>query len=598
MSHNWQALIRAISSENALHAGYIIGEAMRPHTSRQNEQRLPLLATKLAPPRLPAALVVRQRLLSDLDAALSHRLTLLSAAAGWGKTTLLATWLHRNDERRTINDEGPEAPSHHSSFIADRFDVAWLSLDALDNDLTRFWLAIIAALRTSVPALGALALAMLQSPERAPLSAILSVLLNDLADVPEAAPMVLILDDYHLIDDQSIHESVTFFLEHLPDQLHLVIASRVDPDLPLSRWRVRGELLELRAADLRFSAAEASSFVTQTLGQGLAEADVRLLSQRTEGWIAGLQLAVLAMRQRENRAAFVQAFTGSQRYLMDYVQEEILARQGLGVQRFLLQTAVLTRLNAALCAALTEERNSQAVLETLERHNLFVVPLDDERQWYRVHDLFREALLARLHSTEPELVPVLHQRAAHYFAAHGEVRAAITHALAARDFVSAAELIEREAGQLWLSGEAQSVLNWIGALPDVVLRQHARLALNAALRLLESLRATLSASYARAQAQVEQSIARVEAVLQREQESTAGSAGQETLSALAEAEVALLWRRIRLLRAFLASRTILTRGDTERMRLLAQETEELSEQEEVSWKMVALSITCWLIEAL
>jgi LuxR family maltose regulon positive regulatory protein len=374
-----------------------------------------------------------------------------------------------------------------------------------------------------------------------------------------------------------------------------VLASRVDPDLPLSRWRVQGALLELRAADLRFSAAEASSFFKGALGEGLTEDDMLLLEARTEGWIAGMQLAALAMRQRTDRSAFVQAFTGSQRYLLDYVQEEILERQPLRVQRFLLQTAVLTRMNAAVCAALTEETASQAMLE---RHNLFVVPLDEQRQWYRMHELFREALLARLQASEPKLVPLLHQRAADWYAAQGELREAIAHALAAADFAFAVALIEHAAEQLWLRGEAQTVQNWIGALPDAVLRQHARLALNAALRLLESLHMTVSAWYARGQAQVEQTIARLEAVLQTEQESTAGSEGEETRSALPDPEVALLQRRIHLLRALIATRARIARGDAERMRLLAQETEALAEQEELSWKLIALSITFWLTEAL
>jgi LuxR family maltose regulon positive regulatory protein len=576
------------------------GAQMRAASSdaaRKAEQRMVLLATKLAPPRVGAALVVRERLLVQLDGALAHRLTLLSAAAGWGKTTLLATWLASRTEGRGERTELLTASlSPQSSALNTR--AAWLSLDALDNDLTRFWVGIIAALRTCVPALGALALAMLHAPEPPPLSAILTALLNDLASVAQGAPLVLILDDYHLIDDQATHEALTFFLEHLPDQLHVVLASRVDPDLPLARWRVQGALLELRAADLRFSAAEASTFFSQALGEGLAEDDMLLLSARTEGWIAGLQLAALAMRQRENRSAFVRAFTGSQRYLLDYVQEEILERQPLRVQRFLLQTAVLRRLNAALCAALTEERASQALLEQLERNNLFVVPLDDERQWYRMHELFREVLLARLQASEPELVPLLHQRAAEWYAAQGDLREAIAHALAARDFAAAVNLIEREAGQLWLSGEAQTVLSWIGALPDVVVQQHARLALDTALRLLECLYATVGASFARTQTQGEQTIARVEALLHRQAEASARSEAAETLVALPEAEVVVLQRRIRLLRALIAARASLTRGDAEQMRLLAQETAELAKQEELSWKLIALSITFWLTEAL
>jgi len=565
--------------------------------ARKAEQPLLLLATKLATPRVGDGLVVRERLLLLLDGALAHRLTLLSAAAGWGKTTLLATWLAARTEGRGLRTESVGSSlSPQSSALSTR--LAWLSLDELDNDLTRFWIALIAALRTCLPDAGALALAMLQSPERAPLSAILTVLLNQLAATPAAAPMLLILDDYHLINDQAIHESVSFFLEHLPDHLHLVLASRVDPDLPLSRWRVRGELLEIRAADLRFTQAEASSFFKAALGAGLAEADVRLLSARTEGWIAGMQLAALAMRQRADRSAFVQSFTGSHHYLLDYIQEEILERQELAVQRFLLQSAVLRRLNAALCTALTGDATSQAMLERLERNNLFVVPLDDQRQWYGMHELFREVLLARLQASEPELVPLLHQRAAHYFAAQDEMREAITHALAARDFSYAASLIERTAERLWLSGEAQTVQIWIGALPDDVVRQHARLALTAALRLLESLHSTVREAYARAQAQVEQTIARLEVVLQRQQEATASPDIDETLLALPDAEVALLQRRIHLLRALIVARASLIRGDATRMRLLAEETEALAVQEEVRWKLIALWITFWYIEVI
>jgi LuxR family maltose regulon positive regulatory protein len=471
--------------------------------------------------------------------------------------------------------------------------VAWLSLDAHDNQQTRFWLALIAALRSCVPAVGQGALAMLHAPEPPPLSAILTVLLNDLASLAQSDPLVLILDDYHLIDDEAIHEGMTFFLEHLPDKLHLIVASRVDPPLPLARWRVRGELLEIRAADLRFTTAEASSFFTQALGEGLAEEDVQRLEQRTEGWVAGLQLAALAMRQRQDRSAFVQVFTGSHRYLLDYVQEEILQRQSPDVRRFLLQTAVLRRLNASVCAALTDDPNSQQILERLERDNLFVAPLDDQRQWYRMHDLFREVLLARLQASEPELVPLLHQRAAHWYAAQDELREAITHALAAKDFSYAAELIERAAEGLWLSGEAQTVLDWIGALPDVVLRQYGRCALDAALHLLESLYMTVRELYARAQSQVERTIARLEVALERPHQPPAESETAEMLPVLSEAEIAQLQRRIRLLRTLIASRAILTHGGTERMRGFAEEAEQLSEHEQLSWKMIALWISFW-----
>ena len=228
-------------------------------------------------------------------------------------------------------------------------------------------------------------------------------------------------------------KSLSFALEHLPHEMHLVISSRVDPDLPLARLRVRGQLLEIRAVDLRFTEAEAASFFTQGMSDVLAEDDVRRLQQRTEGWAAGLQLAVLAMRQRADLSTFLPQFTGSHRYLVDYVQEEILQRQPEPVQHFLLRVAVLARMNAALCQALTDEPASQAMLERLERTNLFVVPLDEQRQWYRMHDLFREVLLARLQATAPQLVPRLHQRAADWYAAQGDLREAIPHALAGHD---------------------------------------------------------------------------------------------------------------------------------------------------------------------
>lgn len=537
--------------------------------------------TKLAHPRLPAALVVRERLLKGLDTALEHRLTLVSASAGWGKTILLSAWIAARTEGRELRTGSVESSlSPRPSALSTR--VAWVSLDALDNDLTRFWIALIAALRGRVPAVGSLALAMLQSPDRPPLPVILTILLNDLASGTELTPMVLILDDYHVIEDEAIHESMSFFVEHLPTHFHVVLATRVDPELPLSRWRVRNELLEIRAADLRFSQAEVQSFFVQRLGDVLAEDDLRLLERRTEGWIAGLHLAALALHQHQDRPAFVRAFTGGHRYLLDYVQEEILVRQKLQVQRFLLQTSILRRMNAALCRTVTGEAASQATLELLERQNLFVVPLDDARQWYRMHDLFRDVLLARLQATEPELVAPLYRRAARWYAAQNELREAIDYALTGRDFAYAAELIAQASADLWLSGEANTVQHWISALPDVVLQQHARLALDATLRLLESLHAVGSETYRSAHVQVEQMIARVERLFQTQ----------------SEMDVALLQRRIRLLRALLATRSILVRGDVDQMRLLVLETTTLADTADVRWQMIPLSIAFWYTESL
>lgn len=523
------------------------------------DQSAVVLATKLTHPRLPTTHVVRDRLLADLNHALSHRLTLVSASAGWGKTTLLGIW---------INDF-PHA-------------VAWLSLDELDNDARRFWIVVIIALRTCLPEVGTLALAMLQSPEPPSLTAVLTTLLNELASRNEQAPLVLVVDDYHFITDQAIHESLAFLVEHLPEQVHVVLATRIDPDVPLARWRVRGELLEIRTANLRFNRAEATSFFGQTLGDVLTKEDVLRLEQRTEGWVAGLQLAALALRQRENRSGFVDTFTGNHRFLLDYVQAEILTPQEPDVQRFLLRTAVLRRMNAALCTALTNEPGGQAMLELLERSNLFVHPLDDQRQWYRVHDLFREVLLARLQATEPDLVPQLHGRAARWYAAQNEPYEAMSHALAARDFDYAAGLIEHVAPQLWVRGEAETVHAWVSELPVGVVQQHARLALDTALRLLGSAHAVVMENYRRMLADVEQTVARVEI----------------GLGMLPAAEAVVLQGRIELLRALIAARTALTRGDVERMRVLADQATALAKAEEGGWKLIGLRIAFWYTESL
>ncbi len=545
-------------------------------TLQPSQQRMLLLRAKLARPRLPTPLVKRERLLRHLDIALEHPLTLLSAAAGWGKTTLLSTWAY----------EYPHP-------------VAWVSLDALDNNETRFWVTAIAALRTVAPTVGEVALVMIQTSQPPPFSTILTALLNDLASqVTASAPTLLILDDYHVIHNQAIHEDVTFVLDHLPEHVHIVLATRVDPDLPLGRWRVGRRMAEVRAVDLRFTDAEAMAFFAQTLGEVLAQDDVHQLAERTEGWVAGLQLAALALQQRTDRSTFVQMFTGSHRYLLDYIQEEIVQRQPQDVQHFLLHSAVLRRMNAALCMRVVEEPASQALLERLERHNLFVVPLDDERQWYRLHDLFREMLLARLQATEPAMVPLLHGRAARWYVQQGELQEAIAHALAAPDFEYAAILMEREASSLWLAGEAQTVHGWVQALPDSALRQHTRFVLDTALHLLHERRATIGTLYASTQAQVEQTIARVDAVLQRQDEPSEQCVADEGKIPLPYAEVELLKRRIRLLEALIAARQVLTRGDTAGLGLLAEQTATLCAHEEISWKLIGLGITVWLAESL
>ncbi|HEV2661940.1 MAG TPA: LuxR family transcriptional regulator, partial [Ktedonobacteraceae bacterium] len=309
----------------------------------------------------------RPRLISDLDAIWTHLLILVSTSAGSGKTTLLSAWVSKQEHC-----------------------VAWLSLDALDNDPIRFWTASIAALRRCLPTLGEEAFALLHSREAPPLSTILATLLNEIMQADRE--VVFILDDYHVIEDQAIHQGLLFLLDHAPATLHLVLATRTDPELPLSRLRVRGLMVEIRSSDLRFTQEETAHFLVHSMSLPLTEEDVSILSKRTEGWIAGLHLAALSLRKRQDLSSFVKDFEGSHRHLLDYIQQDILARLPVPLQDFLLQTSILTRMNAAVCQALTVSptlEGSQQMLEEMERANLFVVPLDEQRQWYRYHDLFR-----------------------------------------------------------------------------------------------------------------------------------------------------------------------------------------------------------------
>lgn len=547
-------------------------------TAPSLEQKEVLLSTKLSPPRLPIALVERSRLLKELDAVHSHPLTLVSASAGSGKTTLLSAWAAAFCKPQASGGKQLRAEQA----------VTWLSLDALDNDPIRFWASVIAALRICLPNLGQTALALLHSPQSPPLSTVLTALLNELTQ--GSGDILLILDDYHVISDQAIHDSLLFLLDHLPVRVHLVLATRTDPELPLSRLRVRGQLIEIRSSDLRFTQAETTDFLLQRMDLPLSEEDVATLQQRTEGWIAGLQLAALSLRKQQDLSGWVSDFAGSYRYLLDYVQQDILAQLPVPLQHFLLQTSILTRMNAALCRAVTAapgEPASQEMLEALERANLFVVLLDEQRQWYRYHDLFREALRARLQAAQPELVPLLHQRAARWYETQGEWREAIAHALAAPDYPLAASLMEQAAPHFWRSGEARTIHIWVLALPDTVLRAYTRLALDAALRFLNSVHLSTETVHASMTAQVQRTIMRMEAILR----------SQESLL-LGEAEVALIERRLRLLQALIEVRAYFKRGDKERLRLLTQEVEALPADSEVSWKMIPLTFAFWLALAL
>jgi LuxR family maltose regulon positive regulatory protein len=407
----------------------------------------PLLETKLHVPRRRRELIARPRLSERLSRGAESALTLVSAPAGFGKTTLLTEWL--------------------AAAAADGRSVGWLSLDERDNDPASFWTYLVAGLQTAAPGVGAGALALLRSA-RSPVDAVLATLLNALHAVPD--DVVLVLDDYHVIEAHDVQEGMAFLLEHLPPQIHLVIAGRADPALPLARLRGRGELVEVRAADLRFTPDEAVAYLNGVMGLLLTARDVAALEERTEGWIAALQLAALSLQGRDDAAAFIAGFAGDDRYIVDYLVEEVLQRQPDHVRTFLLRTSLLSRLNGSLCDAVTGQDGGKARLEALDRGNLFLVPLDDRRRWYRYHHLFADVLQAHLLDEQPDDIPDLHRRASAWYEQNGEPSEAIHHALAGEGFGRAADLVERALPALRQGRQEATLRRWLEALPDELIR--------------------------------------------------------------------------------------------------------------------------------
>jgi len=420
----------------------------------------PLLVTKLFIPTTRPELVLRSRLSVRLDESLNQKLTLISAPAGFGKTTLVAEWV--NSFRKEKINESQED-----------LRIAWLSLDKRDNDLTRFLTYFITALNQTngrETTLGNGALNMLQSPQPPPTEATLTSLINEIATVPDR--IFFILDDYHLIDSQAIHEALTFLLENLPPTMHLIIVTREDPLLQLSRLRARGQLVEVRATDLRFTPAEAAEFLNQAMGLALSEKDIAALETRTEGWIVGLQLAAISMQGHADVSTFVKSFTGSHRLVLDYLIEEVLGQQPENIQNFLLQTSILDRFTGSLCDALTGGDNGQQVLETLERANLFIIPLDEERRWYRYHHLFVDLLRQRLGASQPDLIHELHARAVEWYEAQDYLPEAIQHAFEGDDIPMAGRLIEKGALAALQKSDLKFILNWVARLPENALKNH------------------------------------------------------------------------------------------------------------------------------
>jgi len=407
----------------------------------------PLLQTKLYIPKLRHGQVERPRLLERLSRGAESKLTLVSAPAGFGKTTLLAEWL-----------EGA---------ASDGISTAWLSLDPGDSQATTFWSYVIAALQTVAPGFGANSLSLLRQPQPPAIEAILATLVNELSETSHQ--IIFVLDDYHAIDARDVDQGMAFLLDHLPRHVHVVIATRADPAFPLARLRGRAELAEIRAADLRFTPDEALAYLNEVMGLNLTASDVSALEERTEGWIAALQLAALSLQGRDDVAGFIAGFAGDDRYIVDYLVEEVLHRQPEEVRSFLLDTSILDRLTGPLCDAVTGQSGGKAMLEALDRANLFLVPLDDRRQWYRYHHLFADVLMARLKDEQPDRVPELHRRASDWYEHNGDRSEAIRHALAGEDFDRAASLIESAVPALRQGHQEVTALRWLRALPDEVI---------------------------------------------------------------------------------------------------------------------------------
>jgi len=409
----------------------------------------PILATKLYIPPPPPKVVLRPRLIERLDETASVRgtpsVTLISAPAGFGKTTLVSEWVAHSG--RTT---------------------AWLSLDEGDSDPTRFLSYLIEALRTVLPKLGEEARKLLQESQPPPIEAVLTSLLNEITAFPD--PFLFVLDDFHTIDSRAVDEALNFLVEHLPPQLHLVITTREDPALPIPRLRARRQLTELRAADLRFTPVEAAEFLDQVMGLNLSTEDLAALEDRTEGWIAGLQLAALSIQGHQDVHGFIQAFAGDHRYIVDYLIEEVLQRLPESIRNFLLQTSILDQLNGPLCDAVIGQSGGKARLETLQRGNFFLIPLDDTRHWYRYHHLFADVLRMYLIAEQPDLVPLLHRRASQWFEQNGAAADAIHHALAGGDFERAAGLIELAGPAMHRSRQEAMLLSWLKALPEELFR--------------------------------------------------------------------------------------------------------------------------------
>jgi LuxR family transcriptional regulator, maltose regulon positive regulatory protein len=417
------------------------------------QAQAPLLSTKLHAPD-PRERIGREALVARLSDAPGARLALIRAPAGWGKSTLLAQWRSTEQGQR-------------------RF--AWVTLDSSDSDPIRFWAYALEALRTVAPELGSRSLALLRAPGVDLVGEMLPVLIGELEAFQR--PLVLALDDYHQLEGDAVHAGMRRLLDYLPDPVCVAIATRTEPPLQVPRLRARGELVEVDADELRFSLTEAGVLLNQLLGLELADEDVAALHQRAEGWPAAVYLAGLSLRNRADRHEFIERFAGDDRHIVDYLGEEVLADLDPDTRELLLRTSILERVNGPLCDSIAESTGSARKLETLARSNLFVVPLDDRRDWYRYHHLFRACLIAELRLESAELIPELHRRASSWFQRTGEVTEAINHAIAGQDFPAASELLAAHWNEVVSTGGLRTVEMWLMALPERVVMEDARLCL-------------------------------------------------------------------------------------------------------------------------
>jgi LuxR family transcriptional regulator, maltose regulon positive regulatory protein len=412
-----------------------------------------LLTTKLFVPQPRPGLIARPRLMERLDSILTNRLTLVSAPAGYGKTTVLSQWIFKNKSQ---------------------LKVSWVQLDDNDNDPVRFWDYVVEAIKKEQPNAGQITSSMLHAPQQIPIEATLTPLINDLSQITEN--VVLVLDDYHLIKTDSIHTGVAFLVDHIAPNFHLVISTRIDPPLPVSRFRGRGTLLEFSAHDLQFSVNESAEFFKQETEAELSLEDNLALNSRSEGWAVGIKMAAMAMRGRQDIHQFVNSFTGSQRYVMDYLVEEVLKQQSDEICSFLLKTSILQKINPSLCNVVTGQLNSQDVINKLEKANLFLVQLDDTRQWFRYHHLFAELLQHQLGLTNTgQEIKRLHLAASQWFEDNNFFDEAIYHALESKDWQHCLGLLYPECQKRIYRGELKTVLDWLLKVPENVLKSHPRI---------------------------------------------------------------------------------------------------------------------------